>query len=62
MPELLALPDQVSVIVVDDASPDGTGAAVPIQFYDRTAGQSKVSRAEIGRAMYTVLRLAGRRD
>jgi hypothetical protein len=25
-------------------------AEVPIQFYDRTAGQFKVSRAEIGRA------------
>jgi len=36
-------------------------AEVPIQFYDRTAGQSKVSRLEIARAMYTVARLAGRR-
>jgi dolichol-phosphate mannosyltransferase len=36
-------------------------AEVPIQFYDRTAGQSKVSRLEIARAMYTVIRLAGRR-
>ena len=36
-------------------------AEVPIQFYDRTAGQSKISRAEIARAMVTVLRLAGRR-
>jgi len=36
-------------------------AEVPIQFYDRTAGQSKVSRVEIARAMYTVIRLTGRR-
>ncbi len=36
-------------------------AEVPIQFYDRTAGQSKVSRLEIAKAMYTVARLAGRR-
>jgi glycosyltransferase involved in cell wall biosynthesis len=36
-------------------------AEVPIQFYDRTAGKSKVSRVEIVRAMYTVLRLTGRR-
>jgi dolichol-phosphate mannosyltransferase len=36
-------------------------AEVPIQFYDRTAGQSKVSRLEIARAMYTVMRLTGRR-
>jgi dolichol-phosphate mannosyltransferase len=36
-------------------------AEVPIQFYDRTAGQSKISRSEIARAMYTVIRLAGRR-
>ena len=34
---------------------------VPIQFYDRTAGTSKISRLEITKAMYTVLRLAGRR-
>jgi len=36
-------------------------AEVPIQFYDRTTGTSKISRREIARAMYTVLRLAGRR-
>lgn len=36
-------------------------AEVPIQFYDRTAGLSKVSRLEIVKAMYTVVRLAGRR-
>ncbi len=36
-------------------------AEVPIQFHDRTAGQSKVSRLEIAKAMYTVIRLAGRR-
>ena len=34
---------------------------VPIQFYDRTAGRSKVSRSEIAKAMYTVARLSGRR-
>ncbi len=28
VPELLALPDQLNVIVVDDALPDGTGALV----------------------------------
>jgi dolichol-phosphate mannosyltransferase len=36
-------------------------AEVPIQFYDRTAGTSKISRGEIAKAMYTVARLAGRR-
>ncbi len=36
-------------------------AEVPIQFYDRTMGRSKVSRREITKAMYTVARLAGRR-
>ena len=36
-------------------------AEVPIQFYDRTAGTSKISRREIAKAMYTVGRLAGRR-
>jgi dolichol-phosphate mannosyltransferase len=34
---------------------------VPIQFYDRTSGRSKVSRLEIARAVYTVARLSGRR-
>lgn len=34
---------------------------VPIIFMDRTEGASKISRIEIGRAMYTVLRLAFRR-
>jgi dolichol-phosphate mannosyltransferase len=36
-------------------------AEVPIKFYDRTSGTSKISRLEIAKAMYTVLRLAGRR-
>jgi len=36
-------------------------AEVPIQFYDRTAGTSKISRREIAKAMYTVARLTGRR-
>ncbi len=36
-------------------------AEVPILFHDRTRGQSKISRAEITRAMYTVARLAGHR-
>ena len=36
-------------------------AEVPIQFRDRTSGTSKISRGEIAKAMYTVLRLAGRR-
>ena len=36
-------------------------AEVPIQFHDREAGRSKVSRAEIGRAWYTVARLSYRR-
>lgn len=36
-------------------------AEVPIQFRDRTLGQSKISRAEIGRALYTVARLTYRR-
>jgi glycosyltransferase involved in cell wall biosynthesis len=36
-------------------------AEVPIEFRDRTMGQSKISRAEIGRALYTVMRLAYRR-
>jgi dolichol-phosphate mannosyltransferase len=36
-------------------------AEVPIQFYDRTAGHSKISRTEIARAMLTVMRLAARR-
>lgn len=36
-------------------------AEVPIQFYDRTMGTSKVSRFEIARAMYTVMRLTARR-
>ena len=35
---------------------------VPITFTDRRAGQSKISRQEIFRAMLTVLRLAGRRS
>jgi glycosyltransferase involved in cell wall biosynthesis len=35
---------------------------VPITFTDRRAGQSKISRQEIFRAMLTVFRLAGRRS
>jgi dolichol-phosphate mannosyltransferase len=34
---------------------------VPIRFEERMAGSSKVSRAEIGRALWTVLRLSVRR-
>jgi dolichol-phosphate mannosyltransferase len=34
---------------------------VPITYQDRRAGTSKISRAEIYRATYTVLRLAFRR-
>ncbi len=34
---------------------------VPITFMDRTQGQSKISRQEIIRALYTVLRLSWRR-
>jgi hypothetical protein len=33
---------------------------VAITFTDRVHGQSKISRQEIGRAMLTVIRLAGR--
>ena len=36
-------------------------AEVPIQFRDRTMGTSKISRAEIYRALYTVARLSYRR-
>jgi glycosyltransferase involved in cell wall biosynthesis len=36
-------------------------AEVPIQFHDRTLGRSKISRAEIFRALYTVARLTFRR-
>jgi dolichol-phosphate mannosyltransferase len=36
-------------------------AETPITFRDRAVGQSKISRAEIGRALYTVLRLSYRR-
>jgi glycosyltransferase involved in cell wall biosynthesis len=36
-------------------------AEVPIQFYDRTLGRSKISRSEIFRALYTVGRLTLRR-
>src|SRR5438445_643219 len=100
-----AAPD-ADVLVIDDASPDGTGdlvrdrmlkdarlelmarptklglgtaymagfafglqhgydsgltiVEVPITVTDRRAGQSKISRQEILRAMLTVLRLAGR--
>jgi len=35
---------------------------VPITFTDRVAGESKISRQEIVRAMLTVARLAGRRS
>ncbi len=38
-----------------------TVAEVPIQFMDRRLGASKISRNEIRRAMYTVLRLSARR-
>jgi len=31
---------------------------VPIRFEDRVAGASKVSQGEIGRALWTVLRLS----
>lgn len=34
---------------------------VPIVFEDRQMGESKISRREIAKALYTVLRLAGRR-
>ncbi len=34
---------------------------VPIVFEDRKLGQSKISQAEIRKAMYTVLRLSWRR-
>ena len=36
-------------------------AEVPIQFMDRRLGTSKISRNEIGRALYTVLRLSASR-
>jgi dolichol-phosphate mannosyltransferase len=36
-------------------------AEVPIQFMDRRLGASKISRNEINRALYTVLRLSGAR-
>jgi len=36
-------------------------AEVPIQFRDRTLGTSKISRAEVFRALYTVARLTWRR-
>lgn len=36
-------------------------AEVPIHFYDRALGQSKISRAEVRRALYTVARLGWRR-
>jgi dolichol-phosphate mannosyltransferase len=36
-------------------------AEVPIQFRDRTLGQSKISRTEVWRALYTVARLSYRR-
>jgi len=35
-----------------------TVAEVPIQFMDRRLGASKISRSEITRALYTVLRLS----
>ena len=38
-----------------------TVAEVPIRFMDRRLGASKISRNEITRAMYTVLRLSARR-
>lgn len=38
-----------------------TVGEVPIVFEDRKQGQSKISRQEITRAIYTVLRLFGRR-
>jgi len=50
VPALLALPDT-----------GWRAAEVPIQFYDRTSGKSKISRREIARAMYTVLRISARR-
>ena len=34
---------------------------VPIQFMDRRLGASKISRNEISRALYTVLRLSAAR-
>jgi dolichol-phosphate mannosyltransferase len=37
-------------------------AEIPITFTDRTRGRSKISRGEIFRAMFTVLRLTGRRS
>ena len=36
-------------------------AEVPIIYEDRTQGQTKISRSEIVRALYTVTRLAFRR-
>jgi dolichol-phosphate mannosyltransferase len=36
-------------------------AEVPIVYEDRMAGQTKISRHEIVRALYTVARLSGRR-
>ena len=36
-------------------------AEVPIQFRDRTLGQSKISRTEVFRALYTVARLSYQR-
>jgi hypothetical protein len=36
-------------------------AEVPIQFMDRRLGTSKISRNEINRALYTVLRLSASR-
>jgi glycosyltransferase involved in cell wall biosynthesis len=34
---------------------------VPIEFRDRVHGASKISRSEVGKAIYTVMRLFGRR-
>ena len=64
---LNALP-QVTLLVVDDGFPDGTGQLtgatgmgarvreVPIIFHDRTAGTSKTSRGIVLEALIVVLR------
>jgi len=70
VPAILAASAALDVLVVDDNSPDGTGALadkgdppgfkvveVPITFVDRRVGQSKMSRRIVAEALWMVWKI-----
>jgi dolichol-phosphate mannosyltransferase len=64
VPELMALPDQVNVLVVDDASPDGTGALADScarDFPERVSAIHRLGKLGLGTAYRAGFRVARER-